>query len=115
MHSSVLVHNYIPVFVDSMSNFYRKGNCQGIYAAITSCNINKDINIFQTRTCNFWHTINLMPTYPQVRKKKNKEARIRHDPGKLLSFQHQSDFARVYYNLSIIKHIPYMYLMYMSC
>lgn len=37
-----------------------------------------------------------MPTYAQVRKNNDKEARIRHDPGKLLSFQYQSDFERVY-------------------
>lgn len=58
--------------------------------------MNKDINIFQTLTCNFWHTIKLMPTYAQVRKNNDKEARVRHDPGKLLSFQYQSDFERVY-------------------
>lgn len=37
-----------------------------------------------------------MPTYPQVRKNYNKEARIRYDAGKLPSFQCQSDTERVY-------------------
>lgn len=115
-HSAVLFHNYDPVFLVFMSNFHRKRNCQDLHATITSCNIDKDINIFQTLTCNFWHTIKLMPTYPQVRKNNNQEARIRHDPGTLPSFQYQLDFERVLENdLSVIKHIPYMYFMYKFC
>lgn len=86
VRSAVFFQNYDPVFLAFMWNFYRKGNGQDLHATITSCNIDKEINIFQTPTCNFWYAIKLIPTYPQVRKDNNKEVRIRHDPGKLLSF-----------------------------
>jgi len=58
VHLAVLLHYYDPVIVAFMSNFYRKGNCQDLHATITSCNINKDINIFQTLTCNFGIPLN---------------------------------------------------------